>query len=167
MNLRRLLPVSVVLAASVASCFAQCRNDACSDDRIGRLDNQRLTWQASEGATYYVIAIHTYGEDGFSVYEECASTNATFKDLVGTSCYSDRLCVKACKPDTAEPPGADLCSQYNVTEPTEVLPYICVRTTVCTEMRDGDARTARCDSCEEPCAPGEPTRAAWVPDCGT
>lgn len=164
MTPRTLLPV-LLLVLSPTMLVAQCKADACSDDRIGVLNNQRLEWQPSEGATYYVVAIHTYGTDGYSLYEECASTNATFKDLVGTMCYSDRLCVKACKPDTADPPGPDLCSNYNVTDPVEVLPYLCVRHTICHPMRDGDARTEWCEVCEDACAPGEPTRASWIADC--
>ena len=138
-----------------------CILSICSDDMLGVLGNERLMWSASESATYYVIAVWT--PELTPEFSECASTNDISKDLPGTSCYADRLCVKACKPDPEG--GPDLCSNYNILEPVEVLPWACVRTTVCVEMRDNDVRTARCESCEEPCYSGAPKRLLNVPLC--
>ena len=141
-----------------------CVLSICSDDMVGRLDNQGLRWSPSTGATYYVVAVHSYAEDGTSVYSECASTNGTTIDLTRTSCYADRLCVKACKPDTINtPPGPDFCSDYNVTEPVEMWPWACVRGF--TQHTGPQPRDNWTDTCEERCYQGAPLRLPNLPEC--
>lgn len=155
----RLFAALILLAAPAALA---CSSDDCSNDRAGVLGDERICWQASTGATYYVLGLRTPGETSYIV-TECASTNDTCKDLPGTACYGDSLVVKACKPDTEEPIEADLCSEWSIMEPVEVLPYACVRGwTLHTGPLPRDEWT---DTCEEPCYQGAPRRLPLLPEC--
>lgn len=157
--MRRFLFLLALLAAPAAFT---CTSDDCSNDRVGVLGDERVCWLASTGATYYVLALRTPGETSYIV-TECASTNSTCKDLPGTACYGDAIVVKACMPDTAG--GPDLCSEWSIMAPVEVLPYACVRERGCTFSDDHDARNDTCMPCETPCFQGAPRRLPNLPEC--
>jgi hypothetical protein len=135
-------------------------SDDCSNDRVGVLGDERVCWLASTGATYYVLALRTPGETSYIV-TECASTNSTCKDLPGTACYGDAIVVKACMPDTAG--GPDLCSEWSIMAPVEVLPYACLKGY--TQHTGPLPRDNWTDTCETPCFQGAPRRLPHLPEC--
>lgn len=137
-----------------------CVLSICSDDMVGRLDNQGLRWSPSEGATYYVVARQRW-EGETVIHEECASTNGTSVDLTRTECYADGLAVKACKPDPEG--GPDLCSDYNTMEPVQMWPWACLRGH--TQHTGPQPRDNWTETCEEPCYTGAPRRMPGLPEC--
>lgn len=159
--MHRLAAVALALLSAVPVLAQTCSgtyDDLHSNDRLGILGDEELCWIPGDAtATYYVIGIMHWIDDGEGSYEvtECASTTATrYRLPPDSSCYSDGLVVKACRPPTPEePPGVDICSDYNIMELVEILPYACLRNNWCHEDNP-DARLNHCDSCEYPCFPG-------------
>ena len=136
--MRRWLALLVLLLAPAA--VGQCVLDACSDDTLGVLDNQQLSWDASEGATHYDVR----------VCPDCEACDTGIPGLtyyiLGSPCddpnRGDGFQVRAC--DT------DLCSSWS-SDAVEILPYACLRA-------DGQ--------CEYPCAAGAPLRLSIkYPEC--
>jgi hypothetical protein len=124
-----------------------CILTLCSNDMLGVLNDETIQFDASEGATTYDVYA-----DGVLCLSIIAPNTSI---LLPPSCRGDAVTVRACNEFG--------CSSDS--DPIEVLPFACLRTTSCTQGTPGDARTAFCESCEYPCFDGAPKRLSNVPLC--
>ena len=124
-----------------------CVMDSCSDDSAGVLGNERLCWDDSDGATNYEIAA-----DGALCVSVLAPATC---DTILPTCRGDAVRVRACNEVG--------CSAWS--DPVEVLPYACIRTTGCAYSDDGDSRNDGCQTCESRCFDGAPRRLPTLQEC--
>lgn len=159
--------LALILAGlASASPALACDGDACSNDRLGILGDERLVWDPvvewglDEAGGPAAPGQYEVWREGDVQACDVVPPAQTFLDVFASNCIipngEHRLYVRACN-------ALGVCGQFG--GPVGFLTYACARTTACVYSADDDARNDSCPACEDACYAGAPRRLSHLPTC--